>query len=147
MERRKFINDLGQATAVICTGVFFAACSKSDDNNSPGPGNPGNGGNGGNARLTANLGSELPSIGSSKINGSVIVVRTAAGDLEGSFVALSLICTHQGCTVGFDSVATGFKCPCHGSEYNITGGVTQGPAPAALTKYKVTITDNILTVT
>lgn len=143
MERRKFINDLGQATAIVCTGAFFAACSKSDDNN-PGPGNPGNGGN---ARLTANLSSELTSIGSYKINGSVIVVRTAAGNVEGSFVALSLICTHQGCTVGFDSVATGFKCPCHGSEYNITGGVTQGPAPAALTKYKVTITDNTLTVT
>lgn len=145
MERRKFINDLSQATAVICTGTFFAACSKSDDNN-PEPGNPGNGGSG-TTRLTANLGSELTSIGSSKINGSVIVVRTAAGNVEGSFVALSLICTHQGCTVGFDSVATGFKCPCHGSEYNITGGVTQGPAPAALTRYKVTITDNILTVT
>ncbi len=143
MERRKFINDLGQATAIVCTGAFFAACSKSDDNN-PGPGNPGNGGS---ARLTANLSSELTSIGSSKINGSVIVVRTAAGNVEGSFVALSLICTHQGCTVGFDSVATGFKCPCHGSEYNINGGVTQGPAPTALTKYKVTITDNILTVT
>jgi len=143
MERRKFINDLGQATAIVCTGAFFAACSKSDDNN-PGPGNPGNGSS---ARLTANLSSELTSIGSSKINGSVIVVRTAVGNVEGSFVALSLICTHQGCTVGFDSVATGFKCPCHGSEYNINGGVTQGPAPTALTKYKVTITDNILTVT
>jgi len=144
MERRKFINDLGQATAIVCTGAFFAACSKSDDNNA---GNPGGGGNGGNVRLTANLNSELASIGSSKINGSVIVVRTATGNVEGSFIALSLICTHQGCTVGFDSVATGFKCPCHGSEYNINGSVTQGPAPAALTKYKIAIADNILTVT
>lgn len=146
MERRKFINDLGQATAIICSGSFFAACSKSDDNN-PSPGNPGNGGSSGGARLTANLNSELTSIGSSKINGSVIVVRTAEGNVEGSFVALSLICTHEGCTIGFESVATGFKCPCHGSEYNISGGVTQGPAPASLTKYKVSIANNILTVT
>lgn len=144
MERRKFINDLGQATAIICTGAFFAACSKSDDNN-PGPGNPPGGG--GNVKLSANLGSELTTVGSSKINGSVIVVRTADGNVEGSFVALSLICTHQGCTVGFDSVATGFKCPCHGSEYNISGAVTQGPAPTALTKYKITIANNVLTVT
>jgi len=33
MERRKFINDLGQATAIICSGSFLSACSKSDDNN------------------------------------------------------------------------------------------------------------------
>lgn len=142
MERRKFINDLGQATAIFCAGAYFAACSKSDDNN-PDPGNPG----GGNARLTANLNSELTSVGSSKINGSVIVVRTATGNVAASFVALSLICTHQGCTVGFDSVATGFKCPCHGSEYNINGVVTQGPAPQALTKYNISITNNVLTVT
>ncbi len=142
MERRKFINDLGQATAIICAGVYFAACSKSDDN--PAPGNPSGGG--GNTRLTANLNSELTAIGNSKINGSVIVVRIADGNIAESFVALSLICTHQGCTVGYDSVATGFKCPCHGSEYNINGAVTQGPAPQALTKYKITITNNVLTV-
>lgn len=142
MERRKFISDLSQVTAVFCTGAYLAACSKSDDNNA----NPGGGG-GGNSRLTANLNSELTAVGSSKISGSVIVVRTAAGNVVGSFVALSLICTHQGCTVGFDSVTTGFKCPCHGSEYNINGVVTQGPAPQALTKYNISITNNVLTVT
>lgn len=142
MERRKFINDLGQATAAFCAAACFAGCSKSDDNNA-GPGNPG----GGNARLTANLSSELSAVGNSKISGSVIVVRTTTGNVAGSFVALSLICTHQGCTIDYDGVATGFKCPCHGSQYNIQGAVTQGPALQALTKYNITVSNNILTVT
>lgn len=141
MERRKFINNIGQATAAICTVSFLAACSKSDN----APTNNG-GNNGGNARLTANLGTELTSVGSSKTSGSVIVVRTATGNTPASFVALSLICTHQQCTVGYDSSSNDFKCPCHGSEFSITGAVTHGPAPSALTKYTVTINGNTLTV-
>lgn len=142
MERRDFLNNLGQATAVICAGRFLASCSKSDDN--PDPGGPGGGGN--NSKLSANLNTELTSVGSSKINGNVIVVRTATGNAASSFVALSLICTHQQCTVNYDSGDNDFKCPCHGSEYNITGAVTQGPATAALTKYTITINNNMLTV-
>ena len=140
MERRDFLHDISQATVAICAGTLLAACSKSSDNNVPAP--PG----GGNALVTANLNSELTSVGSSKISGSVIVIRTAAGNVAASFVALSLICTHQGCTVNYDSAASGFKCPCHGSEYNISGAVTQGPAPSALSKYTVKVTNNTLTV-
>jgi len=143
MERRKFINNIGQATAAMCTVSFLAACSKSDTDMT----NGGNNGGNGNARLTANLGTELTSVGSSKVNGTVIVVRTAAGNNPSSFVALSLVCTHQQCTVGYDASDNDFKCPCHGSEYSITGAVTQGPAPSALTKYTVNINGNTLTVT
>ncbi|MGN6439268.1 MAG: ubiquinol-cytochrome c reductase iron-sulfur subunit [Agriterribacter sp.] len=143
MERRNFLNNLGQATAIICAGRFLASCSKSDDNPDPDPG----GGGGGNVKLTANLTSELAAVGSSKINGTTIVVRTAAGNATTSFVALSLICTHQQCTVNYDSGDNDFKCPCHGSEYSITGAVNQGPATAPLTKYTVSINNNVLTVT
>jgi thiosulfate dehydrogenase [quinone] large subunit len=56
-------------------------------------------------------------------------VRKSAGD----FVAFSAICTHAGCTVGFDRAATEFVCPCHGSIYDaLTGVVVQGPAPLPL---------------
>ncbi len=144
MERRDFLNDIGQATVAICAGSLLAACSKSDN---PTPGGGGGGGGGGSVLITANLNSELGAIGSSKTTGSVIVIRTAAGNEAGSFVALSLICTHEQCTVNYDAGANGFKCPCHGSEYNISGGVTLGPAPSALRKYTVTVTDNVLRVT
>jgi thiosulfate dehydrogenase (quinone) large subunit len=56
------------------------------------------------------------------------------------FVAFSAICTHAGCTVGFDRSATEFVCPCHGSIYNaLTGAVIQGPAPLPLPPIKVAL--------
>jgi cytochrome b6-f complex iron-sulfur subunit len=45
------------------------------------------------------------------------------------------ICTHLGCTV--NAVETGFKCPCHGSTYDLDGRNTGGPAPLPLNYYKV----------
>lgn len=142
MERRKFLTEMGQVTATVCSIGILASCSKSGDNPTPDP----PGGGGGNTKLTANLSSELTSVGSSKINGNVIVVRTATGNTPSSFSALSLICTHEQCTVGYDAADNDFKCPCHGSEYSITGAVTQGPATAALTKYTVSVSGNTLTV-
>ncbi len=144
MERRDFLNNLGQVSVAVCAARLLAACSKSDNNPDP-PGGGGGGGN--NARLTANLSSEIMNIGDSKINGSVIAIRIATGNTVASFVALSLICTHEGCTVNYDAGANDFKCPCHGSEYSISGAVNQGPATASLTKYNIAITDNILRVT
>lgn len=44
--------------------------------------------------------------------------------------AISLVCTHLGCTVA--QVTTGFKCPCHGSQYDTDGIVVRGPAPKTL---------------
>ena len=44
--------------------------------------------------------------------------------------AISLVCTHLGCTVG--RVTTGFLCPCHGSQYDEEGIVVGGPAPKTL---------------
>jgi thiosulfate dehydrogenase (quinone) large subunit len=52
---------------------------------------------------------------------------------SGTYVAFSAICTHAGCTVGFDKSAERFVCPCHGSEFNATtGAVLQGPAELPL---------------
>ena len=44
-----------------------------------------------------------------------------------NLIALSSICTHMGCKVKAQD-DTGFKCPCHGSQYDLTGKVTHGPA-------------------
>jgi thiosulfate dehydrogenase [quinone] large subunit len=59
------------------------------------------------------------------------------------FVAFSAICTHAGCTVGFDRSATEFVCPCHGSIYNaLTGAVIKGPAPLPLPSIGVKLASN-----
>ncbi len=53
------------------------------------------------------------------------------------FYAISAICTHLGCTV--KRSATGFDCPCHGSRFDANGRVTNGPAPAPLAWYGLSL--------
>ncbi len=53
------------------------------------------------------------------------IVRTNSG-----FVALSLTCTHLGCTV--EHLGDAFECPCHGSRYNQSGEIVRGPANKSL---------------
>jgi isorenieratene synthase len=51
--------------------------------------------------------------------------------------AISLTCTHQGCTV--QPQANGeFHCPCHGAVYDADGQVVSGPAQRDLPHYSVT---------
>ena len=49
---------------------------------------------------------------------------------ESGFKAISLVCTHLGCTV--EQNADGFSCPCHGSLYSGDGSVLRGPAQKPL---------------
>lgn len=79
--------------------------------------------------------------GGSKIVQSILVANTGTG-----YVALSSICTHQGCTVAYNGTANKIQCPCHGSEYSTTGSVLAGPAPAPLESYPVSKTGNTLTI-
>ena len=51
-------------------------------------------------------------------------------DNDGNFTALSLVCTHLGCTVELQS--DGFACPCHGSRFNPDGYPVKGPATKPL---------------
>jgi thiosulfate dehydrogenase [quinone] large subunit len=61
-----------------------------------------------------------------------ILIRDEAGDLK----AFSAVCTHAGCTVGYDG--SQIYCPCHGGTYSAeTGEVTGGPPPAPLAPKEV----------
>lgn len=51
--------------------------------------------------------------------------------------ALSLTCTHQGCTVHANEDGE-FHCPCHGAVFDKDGHVLRGPAKRDLARYKVT---------
>lgn len=59
---------------------------------------------------------------------------------ENGFAALSLLCTHLGCTLRTE--AGGFACPCHGSRFDLEGKVTHGPATEPLLPLRVKITED-----
>jgi cytochrome b6-f complex iron-sulfur subunit len=65
---------------------------------------------------------------------------------DGGFLALSRTCTHLGCTVPWVAKENKFICPCHSSEFDITGEVISPPAPRALDIYPIVIENNILKV-
>jgi len=57
----------------------------------------------------------------------------------GELTALSLTCTHLGCTV--EAEGEGFACPCHGSRYDADGEVLAGPAREPLRRLRLEVTE------
>ncbi len=53
-------------------------------------------------------------------------------DTDGTRYTLSARCQHLGCTVGWNSRALTWDCPCHGSRYDHTGAVLNGPTTKPL---------------
>jgi nucleotide-binding universal stress UspA family protein/nitrite reductase/ring-hydroxylating ferredoxin subunit len=53
-------------------------------------------------------------------------------DDDGTTYMLSARCQHMGCTVGWNSRALTWDCPCHGSRYDYTGAIVNGPTTKPL---------------
>jgi len=73
---------------------------------------------------------------------SYAVVRTSKA--VNGFKAMSLSCTHNGCTVRQNG--SNWVCPCHGAQYALSGKVKIGPAPRDLVSIPVKATSTKLTV-
>jgi Rieske Fe-S protein len=90
--------------------------------------------------------SDYPELGSkggyAMVTSKVIVINRGSG----KYTALDMTCTHKKQAVEFDG--SKFICPGHGSEFDISGKVTEGPATKNLKSYKVTYNkeDNSITV-
>ena len=75
--------------------------------------------------------------------GEARIVRDGLGkagvyrDDEGELHAVSLRCTHLGCLLRFNSAERSWDCPCHGSRFDVDGGVLQGPAVTPLERRHV----------
>jgi cytochrome b6-f complex iron-sulfur subunit len=67
----------------------------------------------------------------------VIVIRTPQG-----FRALSAICTHLGCIVGWDAQRRQIACPCHAGFFDVAGKVVSGPPPRPLPEHGVAVVNN-----
>ncbi|MBW2276761.1 MAG: Rieske (2Fe-2S) protein [Deltaproteobacteria bacterium] len=66
------------------------------------------------------------------LEGPFFVLR----DEEGLW-ALTAVCTHQQCVV--DEGTDQLPCPCHGSVFDLDGGVVQGPAVSPLDNLSVVV--------
>lgn len=75
--------------------------------------------------------------GSRTIRGEV---PAAIINRDGAIKAISLTCTHLGCTIEENKEGAGFKCPCHGSAFDENGNVLNGPARDPLKSLRVEIT-------
>ena len=65
-----------------------------------------------------------------------LAAETIVRDTDGSYwIALYQRCVHLGCVVPFPDECHSFKCPCHGSHYNVTGEWLEGPAPRSLDRF------------
>lgn len=133
MDRKDFLKLTGAACGLTFMGSFWAACNKSDT-----------------AQPTANFeidlsdsaNASLANVGGWITKNNINIIHTSSG-----FIAISAICTHQGCTVTYQSSANDFYCPCHGGKFDINGNVTGGPPPSSLKKYTVTQNGTVLTIT
>lgn len=67
--------------------------------------------------------------------GVAFVRKTADGQIR----ALSSVCPHLGCTVGFDPATGKYHCPCHDGVFAIDGAREKGPAKRGLDELPLVI--------
>ncbi len=81
--------------------------------------------------------SDLP-VGEGKVysvnNQPVIIIHAQDG-----YHALSAVCTHLGCIVGWSTQRGVIACPCHAGFFNLSGAVISGPPPKPLAAYQVQV--------
>jgi len=56
---------------------------------------------------------------------------------DGTYHALSAVCTHLGCTVQYRNDLEAVWCACHNGRYGLDGKVVSGPPPSPLEHYVV----------
>ncbi len=136
MNRKEFFSKafVGGSLLFLAPAVFNA-CTKTADV-TPGTGGPTT------IDLTSSSFASLKTVGGYVYSGNMIIIRSSATN----YIALSKICTHQSCTVGYDSSVNRLVCPCHGSMFSTNGSVLQGPANNSLTMYTATVNGTTLTI-
>jgi cytochrome b6-f complex iron-sulfur subunit len=139
MKRRDALQRIILASGtVLVIPAALLSCSEEEDVDP--------GGNNGNNDLQINMDesdySALKNEGGFVVT-SGIIIANSDGD---NYLAVSSICTHNACTVGYSAQNNNFPCPCHGSVFNANGSVVNGPATQPLKKYTVTREGNVLTI-
>jgi cytochrome b6-f complex iron-sulfur subunit len=157
ISRRVFLVKSAGTIAVLSTsGLVSTIINSCGGNNPSGPSNVSTmniiQGTVSNNEITLSI--AAPSPIADKNTRAVVEYNNGGGALlvehnsDDTFRAVSGICTHQGCIVtDFDGTSNVFVCPCHGSRFDLTGNVIQGPAPSRLVQYSTRVANNSLIIT
>jgi cytochrome b6-f complex iron-sulfur subunit len=54
-------------------------------------------------------------------------------------LALSAVCTHVRCILGYEPARRTLVCPCHDGRFDLSGNVLSGPPPRPLPSYPVSV--------
>ncbi len=73
-------------------------------------------------------------------------LRLYVAHTPSGFVAMSAECTHLGCMTRYLADEGRIVCPCHGSAFDADGVVAEGPAPAPLQRFTLTLESGQLVV-
>ena len=149
LSRRRFCAGACHAASGIALASMASACKGGDSPTSPD--NPGvtlgvsqGRFTNGNVDVTV-AGTALNNVGGAVLVESVAGVFLVSRTADTTFNAIDAVCSHQSCTV---TNADGdiYVCPCHGSRYDRSGRVVQGPATASLRRYNSSFSNGTLTI-
>ncbi|RRB04570.1 QcrA and Rieske domain-containing protein [Larkinella rosea] len=146
IKRGEFLRSLGLSSAALmafyCMGTL-TSCSKGSDDPNPDPTPTGK------VDFTIDLNaSEFAGLKDATKKYAYKDDVLIAMAKDGSYVAFSKICTHEGNLVTYRLSTNNLYCPTHGSEYDLTGKVT-APAingQANLKKYSTSLSGTNLRV-
>lgn len=68
--------------------------------------------------------------------GLPVLFEDGVSPADGEIHAVSAVCTHMGCLVGWNETDCTWDCHCHGSRFDMAGSVLYGPALTPLRSIK-----------
>ena len=128
-----------KGAVLTCGAGLVAGCGGGSDPASAPPPRTAAPGGGGGLRASLVQLSEIPVGGAVRADapdGSAVLVTRPSED---EAVAFSAVCPHEGCSVAPDDDQ--FPCPCHGSQFALSGDVKRGPARTGLRPFEVRVVD------
>ena len=149
--RRQFIEKAGLATVMSTFGIsFFTSCVSSEDPDDPTPTTPpttttpnGITISGNTVQVNLTIQNKLA------VSGGWLLItsaKTLVANLNGTYVALTSVCTHSGCFDSWSFTNSRFTCTCHNSIFDTAGKVVQGPAGQPLDVYSTSVSGTTLTI-
>ena len=148
--RRQFLEKAGLAAVMGSFGIaFFTSCVSSeepDDTTTPPPNTTTPNGitvSGSTIQVNLTIQNKLAASGGWLL---IETAKTLVANLNGTYVALTSVCTHSGCFDSWTFASNKFTCTCHNSIFDTAGKVLQGPATQPLQVYTASVSGTTLTI-